>query len=67
MNGLQARGGTGYAYIGSHPITVPGYSKDYPSYGPDDASRGYILDASFWPSATDKFSRGAAFCSPVHC
>ncbi|MFE4834549.1 hypothetical protein ACFRAU_07685 [Arthrobacter sp. NPDC056691] len=80
--------GTGYAYIGSHPITVPTYSKDYrfgkpgtktgsidvywnasarkncsvayaygptygvkmyrenlianyPSYGPDDASRGY--------------------------
>lgn len=126
--------GTGYAYIGSHLITVPSYSKDYrygrpgtktgsidvywnaslrkncsvayaygptygvkmyrenlignyPSYGPDDASRGYysyyagpvytntqkvggqciILDASFGPSATDKFSWGAAFYSPVHC
>ncbi|MFE5837404.1 hypothetical protein [Arthrobacter sp. NPDC056493] len=85
--------GTGYAYIGSHPITVPTYSKDYrfgkpgtktgsidvywsasarkncsvayaygptygvtmyrenlianyPSYGPDDASRGYY---SYYP------------------
>lgn len=126
--------GTGYAYIGSHPITVPTYSKDYrygkpgtktgsidvywnsslrkncsvayaygptygvkmyrenaignyPSYGPDDLSEGYysyyagpvytntqkvggeciILDASFGPNATDHFSWGAAYYSPVHC
>ena len=31
---------------------------NYPSYGPDDASRGYYLDASFGPRATDKFSWG---------
>lgn len=43
--------GTGYTYIGSHPITVPSYSKDY-RYGKPGTKTGSI--DVYWNSTARK-------------